>query len=230
MGKKSIYEFWLSQGDEKIRLPILPSSIDISSPSHNETVYIPKFGDVTSLQKAGAKTFTFSSYFPRIATTSLAEMRPTLISKPWNYIEAIERWRESGLPCRFIVTRTPINYAVSIESFDHNEEGGAIGDLNYSLSLQEYTFIKAKKIDTKKKSKPTSTTGKRPDEKAATKPKTYKVKSGDALWSIAKALYKDSNQWTKIWNANKAMLIKRDARNIRQPGQWIYAGQVLTIP
>ena len=227
MGKKSIYEFWLSQGKEKIRLPILPSAIDISTPSNNEKIFIPKLGDITSLEMPGAKTFSFSSYFPRIANIPLAEIRPTLVSKPWNYDGTIDRWRRTGLPCRFIVTRTPINYAVSIETFDVKEEGGAIGDLNYTIVLQEYQFITAQKIDTRKK---TTTTTKRPDAKAATKPKTYKVKKGDELWSIAKAIYKDSAQWTKIWNVNKAMLIKRDKRNEKNPGKWIYAGQVLTIP
>lgn len=230
MSKKSIYEFWLSQGKEKIRIPILPSSIEISSPSNNEKIYIPKLGDITILQKPGAKTFSFSSYFPRIANIPLVEMRPTLVSQPWNYIDKIEEWRASGLPCRFIVTKTPINYAVSIESFDLKEEGGAIGDQNYSITLQEYTFITAQKIDTRKKAKPTTSTTKRPDAKAATKPKTYKVKKGDELWSIAKSIYKDSSQWTKIWNANKQMLIKRDKRNVEQSGKWIYPGQVLTIP
>jgi nucleoid-associated protein YgaU len=234
MGKKSIYQFWLSQGKEKIRLPILPESIQFSSPSNNEKIYLPKLGDITILQKTGAKTFTFSSFFPRIYNTPLVEMRPQLVSKPWNYIDTIERWRDNGLPCRFIVTGTPINFAVSIEDFPHDEVGGAIGDLNYSLTLQEYTFITARKIDTRKKAKTGATKGtttsKRPDAKATTKPKTYKIKQGDELWSIAKAIYKDSEQWKKIWNANKDALIKRDKRNVTQQGQWIYAGQVLTIP
>ncbi|WP_309087213.1 LysM peptidoglycan-binding domain-containing protein [Domibacillus sp.] len=225
--RKSIYEFWLSQGDEKIRIPILPSSIEISTPSNNEKIYLPKLGDITVLQMPGAKTFTFSSYFPRIANIPLAEMRPTLISKPWNYEDTIDQWRRTGLPCRFIVTKTPINFAVSIESFDVKEEGGAIGDLNYTITLQEYNFITAQKIDTRKK---TTTTSKRPDAKATTKPKTYKVKKGDELWNIAKDIYKDSSQWKKIWNANKDMLIKRDKRNVQNPGKWIYPGQVLTIP
>jgi len=37
-------------------------------------------------------------------------------------------------------------------------------------------------------------------------------------------------EWKKIWNANKTMLIKRDKRNIKQPGHWIYPGQILRIP
>lgn len=230
MAKKSIYQFWLSQGKEKIRLPILPDSIQFGGASNNEKIYLPNIGEATVLQKTGAKTFSFSSFFPRHYTTPLVEMPVSEVMKPWEYIATIERWRDSGLPCRFIVTGTQINSPVSIEEFPHDEVGGAIGDLNYSLTLHTYIFVKNKKIDTKKPTKPTTTSSNRPDPKAATKPKTYKVKKGDELWNIAKDIYKDSSQWKKIWNANKDLLIKRDKRNVKQPGKWIYPGQVLTIP
>jgi len=60
----------------------------------------------------------------------------------------------------------------------------------------------------------------------------YTVKKGDNLWSIAgkKEVYGDSSKWTKIWEANKEMLIARDSRNATQHGHWIYPGQVLRIP
>jgi len=60
----------------------------------------------------------------------------------------------------------------------------------------------------------------------------YVVKKGDTLWSIAgmSKFYGDPTKWTKIWEANKEMLIKRDPRNSKDPGHWIYPGQKLRIP
>jgi len=34
----------------------------------------------------------------------------------------------------------------------------------------------------------------------------YTVVAGDSLWDIAVANYNDGYQWTKIWNANKALI------------------------
>jgi len=60
----------------------------------------------------------------------------------------------------------------------------------------------------------------------------YTVKRGDTLWDIAakKEIYGDAKKWTKIWEANKQMLIQRDKRNATDPGHWIYPGQILRIP
>lgn len=58
----------------------------------------------------------------------------------------------------------------------------------------------------------------------------YTVKRGDTLWAIAKRFYGKGSLWRKIWEANKDMLIKRDRRNIKDNGRWIYPNQKLRIP
>jgi len=58
----------------------------------------------------------------------------------------------------------------------------------------------------------------------------YTVVKGDTLWAIAKRKYGDPLKWTKIWEANKSMLIARDKRNATDHGHWIYPGQKLAIP
>ncbi len=60
----------------------------------------------------------------------------------------------------------------------------------------------------------------------------YTVQAGDSLWSIAgkKEIYGNNSEWTKIWEANKDMLIQRDSRNNKDLGKWLYAGQRLRIP
>lgn len=63
---------------------------------------------------------------------------------------------------------------------------------------------------------------------------SYTVVSGDTLWGIAKAKYGSGTEWPRIYNANQAQ-IEADARaaglwNPRDPGHWIFPGQVFTLP
>ncbi|PNB40232.1 phage portal protein, partial [Pseudomonas sp. GW456-E7] len=37
---KSVYEFWISQGKEKLRFPVLPEAIDIANSVQNDSVKI----------------------------------------------------------------------------------------------------------------------------------------------------------------------------------------------
>lgn len=62
---KSVYEFWLTQGKEKLRLPVLPEQLDVSNNLANESVKVSKFGEVTFINEPGAKTISFSSHFPK---------------------------------------------------------------------------------------------------------------------------------------------------------------------
>lgn len=63
---------------------------------------------------------------------------------------------------------------------------------------------------------------------------SYTVVSGDTLWDIAARFYGDPTQWPTIYNANQAQ-IQADATtaglwNPRDPGHWIFPGQVFIIP
>ena len=50
---------------------------------------------------------------------------------------------------------------------------------------------------------------------------TYTVMPGDCLWNISQKLYGTGTRWEEIYEANREI--------IRFP-EWIYIGQVLTIP
>lgn len=216
---KSVYEFWLTQGKEKLRLPVLPEQLVVSDNLGNESVKVAKFGEVTFINEPGAKTISFSSNFPK-KYSSLAEYKG--FPSPENAILKIEKWMKAKKPVRFLVTGTKVNFTCSIESFSHHEGEKDIGDRDFDISLKEYITASPRKIKQKKKSKK-----KRPSKSA---PKVYTVKKGDTLWHIAGRFYGNSQEWRKIWNANKQAMIKRSKRNIKQPGHWIFPGQKLKIP
>ncbi|MCQ5454749.1 LysM peptidoglycan-binding domain-containing protein [Bacillus paralicheniformis] len=216
---KSVYEFWLTQGKEKLRLPVLPEQLDVSNNLANESVKVSKFGEVTFINEPGAKTISFSSHFPK-KYSPLAEYKGFL--SPENAILKIEKWMKAKKTVQFLVTGTKINFTCSIENFSHREGEKDIGDRDFDLTLKEYQTASPRKIKQKKKTKK-----KRPSKPA---PKMYTVKKGDTLWHIAGRYYGNSQEWRKIWNANKQAMIKRSKRNIKQPGHWIFPGQKLKIP
>jgi LysM repeat protein len=81
-----------------------------------------------------------------------------------------------------------------------------------------------------KKNAPNKPTGAKSDSEV--KGEYYTVKNGDSLWSIAakKTVYGRGDDWTKLWEANKDQLIKRDKRNVANPGKYLYSGQSLRVP
>lgn len=222
---KSVYQFWLSTNNnkERLRLPVIPPSLDISSPSKNESIDISNLGEVTVLQDPAARMLHFSSYFPAHMSPLVEYNNPP---KPWDAVKKIEKWQRDKVPLRFLVTGTSINIAVSIDTFNYGEAGGSVGDIAYDLALKEFVFTTVRKIKVDKKKTEKKT---RPAVKP--KAKTHKVKKGDTLWGLSKKYYKDNGLgWKKIWNANKAAMIKRDKRNVKNPGHWIHIGSVLKIP
>ena len=62
---KSVYEFWISQGKDRLRLPVLPEQIDISDTIQNDSVKVARFGEITFIDNPGAKEISFSSFFPK---------------------------------------------------------------------------------------------------------------------------------------------------------------------
>ncbi|AUJ25195.1 phage portal protein [Virgibacillus dokdonensis] len=219
---KSIYEIWISTADNKdrLRLPVLPSSLSLSIGNKNEAIDISNLGEVTVIQDPAPKKIQLSSFFPKHQTPIVDyKTFPT----PWENVQKIDRWQKSKKPLRLVVTKTKINVPVSIENFNYREEGGSVEDIYYDLTLKEYKFVSVRKIKVKIPKKP-----KRPNPRP--KPRTHTVRRGDTLWDLSRKYYGNSLKWRKIWNANKSMMVKRDKRNLRQPGHWIYPGQRLRIP
>ena len=222
------YEIWLSQGKERLRLPVLPidSGLSIDNPTSNESHKVSKLGEVTVLQDPDSKIFAFSSIFP-LNYGPYCEYRK--IPKPQNTVKLVEKWQSNGLPIRFILAGK-VNKLVSIESFHYREQGGSVGDLYYDITLKEYRQISVRQVTHKPAPRPSPPA--KPKTKAKPSVKTHTVKKGDTLWALAGKYYKNSTQWRKIWNvkANKDMMVKRDKRNLKQPGHWLHIGQKIIIP
>lgn len=72
------------------------------------------FGEITFIDKPGAKEISFSSFFPK-KHSPLAEYKG--FPSPENAIAKIEKWVKSKKPVQFLITGTKINLTCSIEVF-----------------------------------------------------------------------------------------------------------------
>lgn len=69
---------------------------------------------------------------------------------PWDCVNTIDEWRNSGKPLRIIITDywqgVDINMDVLIESFEKGIRDGS-GDVNFSLTLKRYKQINVIEAD-----------------------------------------------------------------------------------
>lgn len=211
-------EFWLQKGEEnKIQLPVKPSDFMVSVSHKNTVVNVIKLGDINLIGKTGLREITLSSFFP---AKDYNFSNNSDRKAPVEYVETLEKWRNSGKPIRVIITDT-LNMQCTIESFSWGEQD-ATGDIYYSIALKEHKKIKAKTstADTTPASTSSSASSTR-EVKTSTAGGTYTVKKGDTLWKIAKQYYGDGSKYMLIYNANSKKLSNPNTLSI---------GTVLTIP
>lgn len=205
-------EIWLQKGSAKFQLPVLPPEYMVSEEQRNTTVSVITLGDINLIGKSGLRELPLSSFFP---AQDYNFSNNSSRKEPIAYVEMIRDWKTSGEPIRVIVTGV-LNMECTIESFTWGERD-ATRDIYYDLYLKEYK--KPKTIVVTPQATPTQSSSR--TTKPASSGKTYTVKSGDSLWKIAKQMYGNGSQYTKIYEANKD--------KIKNPNL-IYAGQTFIIP
>ncbi|MDO5565471.1 MAG: LysM peptidoglycan-binding domain-containing protein [Planctomycetia bacterium] len=208
------YYLSFNNNEERIRLPVIPSSFEVSVPHQNTTVNINELGEINLIGKTGLTSMTIESFFPMQQYSFCLHND---LQKPYGYIKQLLKWKESGRPIRVIITGTPINYAMAIESLSYSEVDGT-GDVYFTLELKEYRFIKtslSNTLTTTNGTQLTTPTIQRQSKAVATE---YTVKSGDTLWLIAKKLTGEGSNYKAI--AHKNSIINPDK---------IFIGQKLVI-
>lgn len=207
-------EFWLSQGMEKLQLPVPPQEYSVDRSANNETFEVEGFGEISFIGKTSLATASIESFFPNKAYSFCQYSN---FPSPKECVALIEKWMHSGEPIRYMVTGTSINMECTIEKFEYSEKDGT-RDIFFTLELKEYRRIALETKTVTATTNKTVTTSKRVTPKPAVK--TYTVKAGDTLSKIAKKVYGDSSKWKYIQNKNKD--------KIKNPNM-IYVGQVLVI-
>ncbi|MBN7773166.1 hypothetical protein [Clostridium aminobutyricum] len=126
----------INNREKVIHLPVLPSEVMIQSPEQNETYQTIGLGEVNLIGNKGLKSLSFSSFFPEKAV-SYSKSNEMF---GWEYVNELENLRDRKLPFRLVITETPINMPVTIDTFEYGLRAGT-NYIQYSLELKEFRFM-----------------------------------------------------------------------------------------
>lgn len=219
-----MYSFYFGS----LLLPVTPQKLTTKIKGNNKTLTLVNEGDINFLRSPGLTEISFDVVLPMLGQYNFADT----YRRPDYYLSIFEKYMTERTPFRFIVSRMSpsgrllfsTNMNVSLENYNVTEDATKGPDMTVSVTLKQYIDYATKTVTVTKsatESKPTVKQETKRETTSKKTAKTYTVKSGDCLWNIAKKLYGDGAQYTKIYNANKD--------KIKNPNL-IYPGQVFTIP
>ena len=224
-------EIYLGTDNDKIRFPVVPSSIGVNRSNNIDTQSVLKLGEVPIFNGTSLKTIELVSFFPN-QEYSFCDY--TGFMKPYEFSEKIQKWMYEGKPLRIIVTDSPTNMQCLIQQFDTVEQDGT-RDLYFTLNLLEYRPIEVPNLSNSSQSnnsnsnnsnnsQNTSRPSENNDSSNSNQQKTHKVVKGDSLWAIAQKHYGNGSLYPKIKEANKSKYPSLAKSNI------IYSNWELIIP
>ena len=200
----------------KIRLPVNPEEMEMTSSQAVAKYEILKLGQIAIPTHMELTEYSFEAEFPHDQNHYIESGKD--FKNSYACLDQFDKWRKSLEPVRFMagkvsngekLVNNAINTLVLIEGLTILEKAGEEEDKYVAFKLVEYSPYAIKIINKSNKLNNPKSTG------------YYIVKSGDTLWAIAKKYYSDGTKYTKIYNANKSI--------IKNPSL-IYPGQKLVIP
>ena len=231
------YNFFFDDGSEVLTFPITPGALDIKVGSKNKVITLIDEGDINVLKSPSLVEIEFEARFPMRKYPYSRE-----VSSFESYFDKFKEFKEDKKPFRFIVARaTPngkrtwdTNILVALEDFSISEDADEGDDVLVNFQLKQYKEYGVKTLPNSSNKTSTSTSEKpRSTNSNVQTNSPYTIKSGDCLWSIAKAAYGDGSKWEVIYEANKTVLdeaARKYGKSSSSNGQLIYPGTKLTIP
>ena len=234
-----IYLTDLSTND-KLRFPMIPEKIQFGIANQFYNFSIINIGAVRIPSGQELDTVYWDGMFP-----GKARQNDPYI-KQWGDPRNLYRWIEDrkakkgkNKKLRLLITETPINIDVYLESFD-GVFGGGYGDFNYKINLVQAKDIKIYASGTSVTSGAGSSTAATVQnspqgvERTSPPPKnTHTIVSGDTLWRIAQVYMGAGSKYPQIYEANIETIeseAKRRGLKGSDNGHWIFPGTILTIP
>jgi LysM repeat protein len=210
-----------------VLLPIAPDKFTLKVKNTNKTMTLINEGEINILKEVGLTDLEFDVLIPAIQY-SFANYADGFKSPAWftNYFEEL---KVSKKPFQFIISRQmpdgkllfENNLTVSMESYTIKEDAKNGFDLTVSIKLKQYRPFGTKIVTVSGNTASVSNQREQTNSPAPTQGTTYTVQKGDCLWNIAKKIYGNGSEYTKIYEANKDKITNPNL---------IYVDQVLTIP
>lgn len=205
-------EIYLGTDNDKIRFPVVPSSIGVNRSNNIDTESVIKLGEVPIFNGTSLKTIELTSFFPN-QEYSFCDY--TGFMKPYEFSDKIQKWMYEGKPLRVIVTDSPTNMQCLIQQFDTVEQDGT-RDLYFTLNLLEYRPIEVPNLSNNSSSSSSDNLTRPSEGTISNSQKTHKVVKGDCLWDIAQKYYGKGSLYPKIKEANTSKYPSLAKNNIIQ--------------
>lgn len=194
-------------------LPVTPPSYEWNHANQVESIQLDQIGEITL---PGGKLMGSCTLEALLPARIYSFCNPGTNSNPYIYLERLERWSDKGTPVRWIVSGTPTNALVLIESVIYGEKDGT-NDLYASITIRQYTTPETPVLAVYGGGAQTS----RDVSTGAAQRRTYTIQKGDTLWGICRKFYGSGSLAHRLAAANSGI--------VKNPNL-IYPGQVLTIP
>lgn len=231
------YEFYMNG----VMLPVTPSKMTLKVNGKNKTMNLINDGEINILKNPGLSDISFSCMLPQ-SKYPFAKYNGGF-KKAAYFLDWFESLKTSKKPFIFIVIRNkpngePLfdtNIKVALEDYQIVDDVEKYGfDIGVEIKLKQYKNYGTKEIELYEQTQQNGSTvmmgvmvQRRDSDKSIVK--KYTVQPGDALWTIARAVYGDGEKYVDIYEANKSLIDSANRGNA-ETKYWIHPGQVLTIP
>ena len=128
-------KFILKQGGETFTLPVTPWKYSVQTGQLNKTYDILDSGEALVFGNRKLQKLKFDCFFP-----ALHHGYPFIVGdrlEPAACIERIIKYKETKEPVRIIITDSPVNMMMTIQTFEYKERDGS-RDVDYTLNFTEF--------------------------------------------------------------------------------------------
>ena len=187
----------ISQGDERIVLPVTPSQYNVGIEQGNTSVTITQIGEALLFGNPKLTTLSFDGLLPAKDYSFIVGDK----RKPIELISIIQKWMQSKQPVRVIISDGPINLMMAIMSFPYKKRDNT-GDIYYSLFFKEYKDLNTSSVIDYTKSID-AVTGLKDRPNINTKPTTATLfNCGSDILDAAKKAYGNYRHYERIIQSN----------------------------
>lgn len=124
----------LERDEEKLTLPVTPWKYSVQTEQNNKIVDILDFGENLIFGNTKLKRLKVSCFLPKMSheySFVVGDNRD-----PDECVDLITKWKEGKTPIRVIVTDSPVNLMMAVDSFDYREKDGT-RDIYYEANFVE---------------------------------------------------------------------------------------------